>query len=483
MLALISDIHLSDGTAAEGNVAPEVFALALHEIYEVAAEVARARDLPTHVDLVLLGDIIDLLRTERWIEDAHGAPVPLSERPWGSARAASDGTLSPAVARRARDILAEILTVNAESLATIRGERFPPPPGVTVRRIYIPGNHDRLFLLDEALRAGVLGGLGAVSGEALAGEGIHAHRLEMPEYGTIARHGHEWDVWNNPSFGPGVHVSEYTDADYLPTPVGDAVTVELAVALPYEIRRRLLDTRAFSEAQAARIHRKLQRIEDVRPLFASFHWAFHAVSCLSAELDPVQGRILRAALEDTVRALASRFQDLEFTSAWLDRHHRIFAIDATCLLRLVLCALSAPPPFPARWVARQVENVLVSRRPRTVTRKGAIREDLTRVGDKEMRFVVYGHTHHPEHVPLRGGPAIQDVYLNTGTYRPGVFRADDGEGFVGWQRIAYACISSAEEAVGETSAFGGKSAGPAFVAWSGALSAGSASRAGFSRIR
>ena len=257
----------------------------------------------------------------------------------------------------------------------------------------------------------------------------------------------------------------------------------MAVALPYEIRRRLLDSRAFPEGLAQRIHRRLQRIEDVRPLFASFHWAFYAVSRLSTELDPLQGRILQGALHDSVRTLASRFQDLDFYQAWLDRHHRIFEIDAACLLRLILCGLSAPSPFPAEWIARQIERILVSRRPRTVTRKGAIREDLARVGDREMRFVVYGHTHLPEHVPLRGGPTVQDVYLNTGTYRPGVFRADDGEGFVGWQRIAYACISSAEEAVGEATPFGLRHTGPAFVAWSGALSAGSGSRAGTDRMR
>ena len=152
-----------------------------------------------------------------------------------------------------------------------------------------------------------------------------------------------------------------------------------------------------------------------------------------------------------MRALASRFQDLDFTNAWVDRHHRFLEIDAACLLRLVLAGLSAPSWFPVAWIARQIERVLASKNPRTVTRKGAIREELARVGDREMRFVVYGHTHRPEHVPLRGGERVQDVYLNTGTYRPGVFRADDGEGFVGWQRLAYVCICSAEEAVGQES--------------------------------
>ena len=41
-----------------GNASPEVFALALREIHDLAARIARARDQTTHVDLVLLGDIV-----------------------------------------------------------------------------------------------------------------------------------------------------------------------------------------------------------------------------------------------------------------------------------------------------------------------------------------------------------------------------------------------------------------------------------------
>jgi UDP-2,3-diacylglucosamine pyrophosphatase LpxH len=483
MLALISDLHFCDGTATAGNVAPEVFALALREIHEIAARVARVRDRPTHVDLVLLGDIFDLLRTERWFEDASGAAVPLAERPWGSADAVRTGGITPAVAARARGILAEALARNEDALAILRGERFPPPPGVEVRRIYVPGNHDRLYLHDEGLRAGILGGLGAEPGDALGSEGIFRHRLEMPAYGVVARHGHEWDVWNFPSFDPDAVAADYTDADYLPAPIGDAVTTEMAARLPYELRLRLSDERGFSPALVDRIHRHLKRIEDVRPLFASFHWAFYAISQLGAELDREQARRLHAALTDTLQTLAQSFRELDFYHAWLDRHHRPFHLDAALLLRVILWALSSQTCLPLEWIARQVERILVSRSPRTVTRKGALREDLSRVGDREMRFVVYGHTHGPEQVPLHGGAEVQDVYLNTGTYRPGVFRADDGEGFVGWQRLAYACIASPDEAVAEETPFGPQHRGPAFVAWAGARSLGAVSRLGKMPIR
>ncbi len=352
-----------------------------------------------------------------------------------------------------------------------------------MRRLYIPGNHDRLYLHDAELRAGILGGLGAVDGEGLGSEGVFLHRLEMPEYGTLARHGHEWDVWNFPGYHPDALPSEYTDADYLPAPIGNAVTTEMAARLPFEMRLRLLDSCSFSAKLAGQIHRRLMRIQDVRPLFASFHWAHYAVGRMAAELDPARARVLQAALEDTIRQLARDFRRLDFYEAWIERHHEACHLDAAVLLRLVLWGLSAPTWFPVEWIARQIERILVNRNPRAVTRKGAPCEDLDRVGRAAMRFVVYGHTHAAEQVPLRAEGRVEDVYLNTGTLRPGVFLADDGEGFVGWQRLAWVCVSSPEEALAYHGPSAVRRVGPAFVSWSGALSAGAVSRAGMAPIR
>jgi hypothetical protein len=54
---------------------------------------------------------------------------------------------------------------------------------------------------------------------------------------------------------------------------------------------------------------------------------------------------------------------------------------------------------------------------------------------------------------------------------------------VGWQRLGYVCILSAEEAVGQESPFGFRNVGPAFVAWSGGQSARAVSRVGAAPIR
>jgi hypothetical protein len=73
MLVFISDLHLMDGTAGKHHLDWHDF----KEIYlEIAlyAKKAQAKDL----QIVLLGDIFDLVRTERWFD------FELKSRPWGN---------------------------------------------------------------------------------------------------------------------------------------------------------------------------------------------------------------------------------------------------------------------------------------------------------------------------------------------------------------------------------------------------------------
>jgi len=480
MLAFISDLHFSDGTAIAGNVAPEAFELVLDEIQELARQVAEARDRPTTVDLVLLGDIFDLLRTERWFEDRCGGAVPLAERPWATPEALTTRANSRALVH-ARAMVDEIVEQNADALAALRGETVPAPEGVTVRRVYVPGNHDRLYLHDELLAARMRAALGAVDGDQLGEEGFALHHVERPDYGAIVRHGHEWDPWNFPGYRGREVFASFRPEEYLPTPVGDAVTTEMTARLPYELAQRLLESRAFTPEEARRIHERMKRIDDVRPLFASFRWAYYAVEQLASELDPTQERALRAALDDTLNALARAFRDLPFYQAWRAAHHEPWHLDEAKALDLVLCGM-ASFTAPLRTVARIVEEALLRWNPIDAAHRGARREDLARVGGEEMRFVVYGHTHLATQAALRGDAVTQDVYLNTGTYRPGVFRAER-DGFIGWQRLGYVCIASADEAVFAPPVYGLPARGPGFVAWTGARSHGAPSRAGAPTVR
>src|SRR5262249_28404147 len=73
-------------------------------------------------------------------------------------------------------------------------------------------------------------------------------------------------------------------------------------------------------------------------------------------------------------------------------------------------------------------------------------EDLARVGSKDLRFVVYGHTHEAEVVPLHSLGAAEDVYLNTGTFRRRVCRTEDKAGFVAPEYMTYVYFFTDDEA-------------------------------------
>ena len=73
MLAIVSDLHLSDGTTSI-DVHSSAFRLLGQEIRTAAAHKGA-----TEIHLVLLGDILDLVRTDYW----HRNGVSADKRPWG----------------------------------------------------------------------------------------------------------------------------------------------------------------------------------------------------------------------------------------------------------------------------------------------------------------------------------------------------------------------------------------------------------------
>jgi hypothetical protein len=127
--------------------------------------------------VLLLGDIVDLIRTERWLE------VDADERPWGRnglrdvdngvrhAGGGSDGGLPDArsvTEQRCLGILGEIdhidekgesrrdtiLSRNREAFRVFRDE-IPAEmgrAGIGFELVYLPGNHDRLCNLYPSLR-------------------------------------------------------------------------------------------------------------------------------------------------------------------------------------------------------------------------------------------------------------------------------------------------------------------------------------------
>src|ERR1700712_2243971 len=174
MLVIVSDFHFSDGTAvpANWNVNSRAIELLLREIYRQAV-----RKEVKELYLVLLGDMFDTLRSELWLE------ATLADRPWGDPRAIEVGfELSPAARLIARQITQRIIDQNRVALDLLAGRaaasgsatdpELLPPPGIPVHRVFIPGNHDRLYLCDPEVRRLTREALGLMDETAAAADGI-----------------------------------------------------------------------------------------------------------------------------------------------------------------------------------------------------------------------------------------------------------------------------------------------------------------------
>jgi UDP-2,3-diacylglucosamine pyrophosphatase LpxH len=428
MLVALSDLHFVDGSAGEHNLNPEAFRRVFAADILGLVESKGIRE----VDLLLLGDTFDLVRTEAWFG------VPSDERPWGGdpeaclghAAAILDAILehrdpskahvdNPAIFRFLRDELPARLAAAGVERTTIH---------------YVPGNHDRLINAAPALRDRVAAALGV---DLDGGWFANAYRSER--YGVIARHGHEFDPLNcaagvDPYAAPAdpAEIDARRRAYAESTSIGDVITAELAAKIPYLVRRRLADP-------DPRLVERFQEIENVRPLSHVFHFLRYQARS-AGELRGVIERVLAETLED--------FVALPFVRDYDRRHGPFDIVDkiqvAAAGLRLlgVDGTLKLARAFGVRDSEAEEDDACV---------KAALAEPGIRDLDDPIRFAIYGHTHGPVVRPL-ASPRSPDFsrikeshYVNVGTWRARHRLTADREAFTTLQSMTYAVVFAADE--------------------------------------
>ena len=162
MIIFISDLHLTDGTfdyTDEANpdnniahdVSSEAFELFWNQIYRIAT--ANEEIGLNRIILVLLGDILELRSTTKWINDETN---PSRSRLWKE----HDNNLIEVC----RGIIADIEENNEESLKYICPTKFNQvtnesnglrqliDSNVEIRVVYVVGNHDRIIAVDDSLK-------------------------------------------------------------------------------------------------------------------------------------------------------------------------------------------------------------------------------------------------------------------------------------------------------------------------------------------
>jgi UDP-2,3-diacylglucosamine pyrophosphatase LpxH len=406
MLIVVSDFHLMDGTAGAHHVEAGVFRSTMNDLAAHARE-AKATD----VTILFLGDLYDVVRTERWFD------YPAEQRPWGE---------KPSF-QALFDIFDGVVANNAETFAMLSGSLvdefdFPVEP----TRVYIPGNHDTLVNDHPYLRRRVRETLGMPPSE----EPFPRHYLD-PEHGVFARHGHEFDRLNfegSEAYDEGELL--IPEEDYQRMPIGDAMACEYAAKIGPLAQSYLPE----DHPNRARIAERLRDVVDVRPLTGMVRWVMWQVSDMDKNA--------RECVNRAMRESAQSVHDLPFTKQWYARHDH-FGWDHADQFQAFLRLLRSFNPMNYNRVLSAADKFAAFQGHSDRYAAAAV-EDLRRLkashpDGNDIYYLMYGHTHIANRVPIDviGEPPTERyrVYLNTGTWRPTHRMLVGGEGFASWKEL------------------------------------------------
>lgn len=410
MLVFCSDLHLKDDTAGDSLATDQIHLLAerLESIAYQASWRSDGRYQPIRgIDLALLGDVFEILQTERWLLKPTGETETV--RPWHDPQ--GDDFIA-----KVEEIVTAIIANNRAGfdilVAMAHGERIQLPPAtrrgqpdeasservaVPVRIHYLVGNHDwPLHLPGEAydtIRQMVITAMGLANQAS-----CFPHRAEesppveevFRHHRVIARHGDIFDPIN------------YDDEKGRDTPsVGDAMTVELLARFPLEVRHQLGDE------IPPQLSEGIKELYSVRPALVTPLWLGNLVNNYAP--NPDQGEMIKACWDHC----AEHFINLDFVRAH-DQRFRWDIVDGLEAALLFAKGLSLDAISRlASWANQKFstnENISIA--------EHALEEGALAQG--KAQYVVYGHTHFQEIVPLdtciRGGERLNQVYFNTGTW-------------------------------------------------------------------
>ncbi len=408
MLVIISDLHLTDGTSGE-TIRAGAFRIFRQRLSDMAYDASwRSEDeyKPIEsIDLLLLGDIFDVIRSTQWLNG--------DVRPW------SNPYRQPFIDKVAQ-ITRAIADHNTDSLDVLRGftadrpVTIPPADNkqpvsvshdqddparrpVNVRIHYTVGNHDWFYHLPgqphNQIRQTVATAIGLVTPttEPFPHDPTATPALLQlfEPYQVFARHGDIYDAFN-------------FEGTRTAASLGDAIVVELLNRFPSEVERQL-----GSDLPPA-CRAGLKEIDNVRPVLLVPVW----INGLLNKTVPTQS--VRNKIKNIWDDLADDFLNHPFVRA---RDKILNLFDTVDKLEWALKfskGLSlATTSQVVTWVQQKINS------GETSYYRNALKEAA--FAQKKARFIVHGHTHHRELVPLSGavinGQRLDQMYLNSGTWR------------------------------------------------------------------
>jgi len=457
MLVVISDLHFTDGTAGENNIRSSAFRdVFRNDIISLVSD--EKKDIKT-VKLLLLGDVFDLIRTERWFE------VDPADRPWGSEGLKDIPTprFKSATEEKALEIMGvpegmepgeeekaqkTILSKNREIVQLFRefGSGIPKEDGkkvVPVEVIYVPGNHDRICNLYPSMRKKVAEALGlAINPTTVEGDPNGDWRFKWEfrddDYGVFARHGHQFDAFNYQNS------KDLSHAGHLQVPVGDVLTTEFIVKIPYELTKLRYKYPEVTDE----LIRRVKEVDNVRPLPAVLEW-------LNYKIKRETSNEVKKALDEAIDNVTCEIIDSDYMKnwhcpdTWWDEAARLLTksglrgisksfikwADDEVLLKIFT---------PLYHFKNKIDKNFFNKDAHT---KSAYEESVWKE-NAGVSHILYGHTHSPLMCPLDIKNGREIYYLNTGTWRNSVLKTvamDSTPDFVELDHMTYTVFYNKDE--------------------------------------
>ena len=409
MLVIISDIHLGDGTTAASipSSAFRLFAERLRETAYFASWRADGSYRPIEdIDLVLMGDILDPLHSTRWLDTSPGDPDYL--RPWSDPH-------QPRYAAKLSEVTDAIIAENREALDILRrcagGELAIVPPAtrdgkpdraskeripVKIRAHYTIGNHDWYYHLPGAafddIRQGIIETLGLSNPKShfpYEMEELPLLKDIFERYKVYGRHGDCFDTFNFDREKGRDHGT-----------LGDVFTMEVLNRFPVEVQKR------FGDDLPEGIVDSLRRLTNIRPVLATPLW-------ISGQIKNYAGS---DALEDDLKKVWDDICEEFLQTDFVREADKAFRLDIVDVMEVVV-KISKQASFNTinelvAWVYDKLGGGEQS------FAKHALAEPAFK--NDSARYIVYGHTHHHEIVPLdedmKPPHSDSQVYFNSGTW-------------------------------------------------------------------
>ena len=403
MLVIVSDLHLTDGTCGPSTSpgAFQIFAERLRELATAGSWRSNGRYQPiSHLDVVLLGDILDPVRSAQWLARPN-------IRPWQNPH---DAEFVGLLSKITTDILEHndsglgiLRSLNGEQGLTVPtalrsgkinadGQRQP----VAVRLHYMVGNHDWFYHLPgtkySALRKKIAGKMGLANdpSEPFPHDPGESEMLlsVMRRHKVTARHGDQFDPIN---FGGDRDASS----------LGDCIVIDLLNRFAIEVGREL------SEDLSAATVLGLREIDNVRPLLLIPVW-IEGLLERTCEFPSLRKRV-----KSVWDRLAEEFLEIDFVR----RHDTWNPFDLVDGLQR---ALRFSKRLPVGWASSIVTwmNQIRGVEGESYYHHALAEQDFR---NRRSKYIIYGHTHQAESIPLdashASGCVLNQEYFNSGTWR------------------------------------------------------------------